>query len=108
MEYTTASGSVNLTQTVYVVAYTPPAPTNLDIYYALIGLFAVLTVVFLALWIGARSRRSPPPAQGWQPGGSGGASGGGGGTPPPTSPGGGNTSSSTGPGMSGSGPPGGT
>ncbi len=108
VEYTTASGSVNLTQTVYVVAYTAPAPTNLDIYYALIGLFAVLTVVFLALWIGARSRRSPPPAQGWQPGGSGGGTGGGGGTPPPTSPGGSNTSSSTGPGMGGSGPPGGT
>jgi hypothetical protein len=97
IEYSTGSGTANSTLSVYVVPSKVVTPTttstNLDLYYALIGIFAVLTVIFAALWVSARGRRIPP-------------MGGGTGTEPSMGQGG--TSSSTGPGMGGSGPPGGT
>ncbi len=76
--YTASSGhTVNLTQVVYVMpSFVKVSSTNLDIYYALIGLFAVLMVIFLALWASARGRRPPPSTMPAEPsGGSGGMSG---------------------------------
>lgn len=95
VEYAVTGGTANVTQAVYVVpAVTPTTTTtNLDIYYALIGLFAVLTVIFLALWISARGR---PPLKATTPwsaeGGASETSPGGAGTSPPMGPGSGGSS----------------
>jgi ABC-type transport system substrate-binding protein len=104
VEYSVGSGTANTTVTVFVVpstakTITTTTSTNLDLYYALIAVFAVLTVIFAALWVSARGRRMPP-AQGWS-----GATGGTG----PSQGSGGMDTTSQGPGTGGSGgPPGGT
>lgn len=98
IEYSTGSGTTaNSTLSVYVVpskVVTTTTSTNLDLYYALIGIFAVLTVIFAALWVGARGRRMPPE--------------GGTGNEPMMEPSSTSSSSKTGPGAGGSGPPGGS
>ncbi len=62
--YNTGTGNATTYQTVYVepaVSKTPTKTTSTDLtlYYALIGLFVVLTVIFAALWASARRPRPP-------------------------------------------------
>lgn len=95
IEYAVGSGTANTTQTVYVVpgtTTTTTSSTNLDLYYGLIGLFVVLTVVFAALW--ATSRGKTPPKSGTMAGGSSSSTMGSGstGTSTPSGPGSGGSS----------------
>ncbi len=64
IEYAVGSGTANTTQVVYVVpaSTTTSTSTNLDLYYGLIGLFIVLTVIFAALWATSRGKAPPKSA----------------------------------------------